>query len=116
MLSIPDELIDAARVDGCSAFGIYHRIILPLSKPIIGVLIIFIFNWTWDNLLWASMILTKPESWTLPVALANLKLQGATYYELQLAGASLSILPVVIIFIIFQRNIIQSVTITGLKG
>lgn len=116
MLSIPDELLDAARVDGCSAFGTYWRIILPLSKPIMAVLVIFIFNWTWDNLLWASMILTTPESWTLPVALANLKLQGANYYELQLAGASLAVLPVVIIFILFQRNIIQSVTITGLKG
>jgi multiple sugar transport system permease protein len=116
MLSIPDELTDAATVDGCSPLGIYWRIILPLSKPIIAVLAIFVFDWAWDDLLWGIMILTDREMWTIPVAIANLRAQAGTQVELQMAGSTLAVIPVIILFLFLQRHIIQGVALSGLKG
>ena len=116
MLGIPDELIDAATVDGSSAFGIYWRIILPLSKPIIAVLSIFVFDWAWDDLLWGIMILTDREMWTLPIAIANLRIQQSNQYELQMAGSTVAIIPVILLFLVLQRHIVQGVALSGLKG
>lgn len=116
MLSIPDELSDAATVDGCSAFGIYWRIILPMSKPIIAVLSIFVFDWAWDDLLWGIMILTDREMWTLPIAISNLRIQQSNQYELQMAGSTIAIIPVIILFLFLQRHIVQGVALSGLKG
>ncbi|MCB0064356.1 MAG: carbohydrate ABC transporter permease [Caldilineaceae bacterium] len=116
MLSIPNELTDAATVDGCSAFGIYWRIILPMSKPIIAVLSIFVFDWAWDDLLWGIMILTDREMWTLPIAISNLRIQQSNQYELQMAGSTIAIIPVIILFLFLQRHIVQGVALSGLKG
>ncbi len=116
MLGIPDELLDAARVDGASAFGIYWRIILPLCKPIIAVLAIFVFQWNWDDLLWATLIMTDQRMWTLAVAIANLRIQAGNLVELQMAGSTLAVLPVLIVFAVFQQQIVRAVTISGLKG
>ncbi len=116
MLGIPDELIDAATVDGSSSFGIYWRIILPLSKPIIAVLSIFVFDWAWDDLLWGIMILTDREMWTLPIAIANLRIQQSNQYELQMAGSTVAIIPVILLFLVLQRHIVQGVALSGLKG
>ena len=116
MLSIPDELVDAAKVDGCSALGIYWRIIVPLCRPIIAVLGIFVFEWSWDDLLWGILILTERTMWTLPVAIANLRLQAGNLFELQMAGSTMSVLPVLIVFILLQRHIIRGVALSGLKG
>jgi len=116
MLSIPDELSDAATVDGCSAFGIYWRIILPLSKPIIAVLSIFVFDWAWDDLLWGIMILTDREMWTLPIAISNLRIQQSNQYELQMAGSTIAIIPVILLFLVLQRHIVQGVALSGIKG
>ncbi len=116
MLSIPDELSDAATVDGCSAFGIYWRIILPMCKPIIAVLSIFVFEWAWDDLLWGIMILTDREMWTLPISIANLRIQQSNQYELQMAGSVIAILPVILLFLVLQRHIVQGVALSGLKG
>lgn len=116
MLGIPDELVDAAKVDGSSALGTYWRIILPLCKPIIAVLAIFIFDWAWDDLLWGILILTDRNMWTLPVAIANLRLQAGAFVELQMAGSTLAVIPVVIVFAFLQKYIIQGVALSGLKG
>ncbi|MEZ4862168.1 MAG: carbohydrate ABC transporter permease [Caldilineaceae bacterium] len=116
MLSIPDELSDAATVDGCSAFGIYWRIILPMSKPIIAVLSIFVFDWAWDDLLWGIMILTDREMWTLPIAISNLRIQQSNQYELQMAGSTIAIIPVILLFLVLQRHIVKGVALSGLKG
>jgi multiple sugar transport system permease protein len=116
MLSIPDELVDAAKVDGCSALGIYWRIIVPLCKPIIAVLGIFVFEWSWDDLLWGILILTDRTMWTLPVAIANLRLQAGNLFELQMAGSTMSVVPVLIVFVLLQRHIIRGVALSGLKG
>jgi len=116
MLSIPDELVDAAKVDGCSALGIYWRIIVPLCKPIIAVLGIFVFEWSWDDLLWGILILTDRTMWTLPVAIANLRLQAGNLFELQMAGSTMSVVPVLIVFALLQRHIIRGVALSGMKG
>lgn len=116
MTGIPNDLVDAATVDGCSAFGVYWRIILPMSKPIIAVLSIFVFDWAWDDLLWGIMILTDREMWTLPVAIANLRAQVGNQFEYQMAGSTLSIIPVILLFILLQRHIVQGVALSGLKG
>lgn len=116
MLGIPDELIDAATVDGSSALGIYWRIVLPLSKPIMAVLAIFIFEWSWDDLLWGIMVLTNQEMWTIPIAIANLRAEAGNFYELQMAGSTLSVLPVLLLFVLLQRHIVRGVALSGLKG
>lgn len=116
MLGIPDELVDAAKVDGAPAFGIYWRIILPLCKPIIAVLAIFVFDWAWDDLLWGILILTDRNMWTLPVAIANLRLQAGNLIELQMAGSTLAIVPVLVVFALLQQHIIRGVALSGLKG
>ncbi len=116
MTGIPNDLVDAATVDGCSALGVYWRIILPMSKPIIAVLSIFVFDWAWDDLLWGIMILTDREMWTLPVAIANLRAQVGNQFEYQMAGSTLSIIPVLLLFILLQRHIVQGVALSGLKG
>jgi ABC-type glycerol-3-phosphate transport system permease component len=116
MTGIPNDLVDAATVDGCSALGVYWRIILPLSKPITAVLSIFVFDWAWDDLLWGIMILTDREMWTLPVAIANLRAQVGNQFEYQMAGSTLSIMPVILLFVLLQRHIVQGVALSGLKG
>jgi ABC-type glycerol-3-phosphate transport system permease component len=116
MLSIPDELLDAAKVDGASAFTIYWRIILPLCTPVIAVLAIFVFQWNWDDLLWATLILTDRNMWTLAVAIANLRVQAGDLVELQMAGSTLAVLPVLLVFAVLQRQIVRAVTISGLRG
>ena len=116
MLGIPDELIDAATVDGSSALGVYWRIVLPLSKPIMAVLAIFVFDWAWDDLLWGIMILTDRLMRTLPIAIANLRVQESNQYELQMAGSTLAIIPVIILFLALQRHIVRGVALSGLKG
>ncbi|MBC7234906.1 MAG: carbohydrate ABC transporter permease [Chloroflexi bacterium] len=117
MLGIPDELIDASTVDGCNALTTFFRIVLPLCKPIVSVLGIFVFNWSWDSLIWPLMILTDKKKWPLPVAIANLRLRaGGDLYELQMAGSTLAVIPVLIIFVWLQKNIVQGVALSGLKG
>lgn len=116
MMGIPNELSDAATVDGCSALGIYWRIILPLSKPIMAVLAIFIFDWSWDDLLWGIMVLTNQHMWTIPIAIANLRAEAGNFYELQMAGSTLAVLPVILVFVVLQRHIVRGVALSGLKG
>jgi multiple sugar transport system permease protein len=116
MIGIPDELCDAATVDGCSALGVYWRIILPLSKPIIAVLAIFVFDWAWDDLLWGIMILTDQTMWTVPISIANLRAEVGNFYELQMAGSTLAVIPVILIFVFLQKHIIRGVALSGLKG
>ena len=116
MLSIPKDLSDAAIVDGCNLFGVYWRIILPLSKPVMAVLAISTFNGSWNSLLWPLMILTDHRLHTIPVTLAGLRTQEVFQYHIQMAGASIAVIPVVIIFLIFQRHIIEGVAMTGIKG
>lgn len=115
IMAIPNELIDAATVDGCSSLGIYRHVILPNSRPVMAILAIMIFNSAWDDLLWSSLVLTRRELWTLPIAIANLRVQAQNLYELQMAASTLAVIPVVLLFVLLQRQIIKSVALSGIK-
>ena len=113
--TIPTDLIESARIDGCSEFRIYWTIILPLCKPVIAALGIFTFMGSWNAFLWPLIVMIKENMYTLPVALANLSGQHATKFGLLMAGAVVVVIPVLIVFIIAQRYVIKGVAVTGLK-
>ena len=113
--SIPDSFIEAARMDGASDFRIYWRVILPLCKPILLTLAIFTFMGTWNDFLWPLIVMTDDSMYTLPVALANLTGEHVQDTELMMAGAVMTILPVLIIFIALQKYYISGIMAAGLK-
>lgn len=115
-LSIPDSLIEAARMDGATDFEIYWRIILPLCKPILVTLAIFTFMGTWNDFLWPLIIMTDDSMYTLPVALQNLMGEHTLDVELMMAGSVLTILPVMIVFIAMQKYYIDGIMMGSVKG
>lgn len=117
MQTIPNSLLDAARIDGCSEFRIYRSIILPLCKPAIAALALFTFMGTWNAFFWPLIIMTRESMYTLPVALANLNAgQYATKYNLLMAGSVVVTTPIILLFIFMQRYFIQGITLTGMRG
>lgn len=115
MLTIPDDLIEAARIDGCSEFRIYWNIILPLCKPVLATLGIFTFMGSWNDFLWPLIVMIGQERYTLPVALANLNGQYTTKFGLLMAGAVVVVVPVILVFIFAQKYVIKGIATTGLK-
>jgi multiple sugar transport system permease protein len=114
--TIPDEMLDAARVDGASEWWIYSRVVVPLSGQALGALAIFTFMWNWDAYLWPLVMLTSPEKMTLPLALARLQHLYYTRYDIVLTGATVTIVPVVIVYLFFQRHFVRGIALTGMKG
>ena len=114
--SIPRELEDAAIIDGCGKFGTYWRIVLPLSRSALIALGIFTFLGSWNDLFWPLIALNSNEMRTLPVGLSILQHEGYTMQGLGMAAAALTTVPVLILYGIFQRHIIQGVMVTGLTG
>lgn len=114
--SIPDSLIEAAKIDGATDFQIYYRIILPLCKPILVTLAIFTFMGVWNDFLWPLIALTDNSMYTLPVALANLMGEHTKDPELMMAGSVITILPVIIVFLVLQRYYIQGIMMGSVKG
>ncbi len=114
-LAIPDSFIEAARMDGASDFRIYWSVILPLCRPILITLAIFTFMGTWNDFLWPLIVLTDDSMYTLPVALANLTGEHVQDTELMMAGAVITILPVMMIFIALQKYYISGIMAAGLK-
>ncbi|MFT4234990.1 MAG: carbohydrate ABC transporter permease [Microbacterium sp.] len=118
MLEIPDELLDAARIDGAGEFRIFFRIVLPLCKAPMATLAIFTFMGSWNSFLWPLIISQDDRMYTLPVALALFSSDTGnhgTEYGLQMAGSFLIVLPILVLFIAMQRHFIQGITMTGLK-
>lgn len=115
MMGIPDELMEAARIDGCGEFRLFWQIMLPLAKPAIATLAIFTFMGAWNEFLWALIIMLEDSMYTLPVALANLQGQHFRNYGLQMAGSVVVVLPVLIVFLVMQRHYIKGIATTGLK-
>jgi len=115
MVSIPDELIEAARLDGASELTIFRKIVLPLSKPIIAVLIIFTFMWRWNDFVMPLVMLTDQEMYTVQLGLNLLKGQYNTEWTDIMSIALLSLVPMLVIFVFFQRQLIQGIAGTGLK-
>jgi len=116
MHEIPQELLDAARVDGCSELGIFHTIVLPNISSAIGAAAIFIFIGSWNNFLWPLLVINKTSMFTLPVGLAMFNGQHVTDFRHTLAGALISVLPVILFFALFQRWISKGFVTSGLKG
>ncbi|MCA1783063.1 MAG: carbohydrate ABC transporter permease [Dermatophilaceae bacterium] len=116
MLGLPKELLDAARVDGAGELRIFFRVFLPLSTPALATLGILTFLGSWNNFLWPLVVAQTEDTYTLPVALALYSTgQNATQYGLLLAGATIVVLPVLLVFMVFQRRFIQGIATTGLK-
>jgi len=114
-LSIPDSLIEAARMDGASDFRIYWSLILPLCKPILVTLAIFTFMGTWNDFLWPLIVMTDDTMYTLPVAIANLSLEHVQDTELMMAGAVMTVAPVLILFAVVQKYYISGIMAGSLK-
>jgi ABC-type glycerol-3-phosphate transport system permease component len=115
-LTIPQELVDAARIDGCSFIQIYYRIFLPLSKPALATLAIFTFLGSWNNLVGPLVYLNEVQTMTVTLGLTLLTTQANGRWELIQAGAVISILPIIVIFLLGQEHFIQGIARTGLKG
>ncbi|WME23727.1 carbohydrate ABC transporter permease [Brachybacterium sp. GU-2] len=114
MLTIPDELIDSARMDGAREFGIFWRVVLPLCRPALAVLAIFSVLWRWNDFLW-PLVVTNERTRTLPVALQRFASQEVVPFNLVLAISVVSLVPVLICFLVFQRQIVQGIAATGMK-
>ncbi len=115
IVTIPTELLDAARIDGCSEFGIYYRIVLPIIKPALGALTIYSFLGSWNGYLWPLIILRDEAKYTLPIGLANLVGVYRQDYGMLMAGTLLSLMPIVILFLAMQREFVQGITLGGVK-
>jgi len=114
--TLPQDLFDAGRIDGLSEFGIFWRIGLPLVRPALAALGIFTFLGNWNAFLWPLIVVQTPEMRTLPVGIALFSGEAGTAWHLIMAASSLAVLPVLLVFIFFQRQIIEGVVLTGLKG
>lgn len=115
-LSIPDELLDAARVDGAGELRIFASVVLPLLRPVLATLAIITFMNTWNDFLWPLIVLTDDSKQTLPVALARLVGEHALDTELMMAGAVLTVLPVLLVFLALQRSYIEGILMGSVKG
>ena len=115
-LAIPDSLIEAARIDGASDWRIYRSVALPLLMPILVTLALFTFMGTWNDFMWPLIVLTDDEMYTLPVALATLARERVQDNELMMAGAVVTTLPVLIVFLSLQRYYVRGIMAGGLKG
>ncbi len=114
--SVPDELLEAARVDGLGEFRIWWRIAMPLVAPALSALAIFTFLGNWTAFLWPLISTTKRELYTLPVGLASFSGEFQTEWEMVMTGASVATLPMLLVFIVLQKYIVRGVMLTGLKG
>lgn len=115
-LTIPDELMEAARIDGASEFRIFRAIVLPVLKPILVTLGIFTFLGSWNDFMWPLIVLTNNDLYTLPVALAAMSREHVQDNEMMMAGSVLTILPVLLLFLVMQRYYIQGLLVGSVKG
>lgn len=116
MFSFPSEMREAAVIDGCGEFSILARIVLPLFKPAMASLAILVFMNTWDGYLWPLLVLHTRELFTLPLGLATLNFENVTDYGILMAGAAVSVIPVILVFLFMQRNFIEALTLSGVKA
>ena len=115
MTTIPTEMLEAARLDGAGEFRTFWQIVLPMSKPILAVQVVLTFIAGWNSFLWPLILSSDQKLYTLSVGLSLLNQQLAVNPSLQMAGASVMVVPILIVFIIFQRYVIQGFALSGLK-
>lgn len=115
-MSLPKELEEAALLDGCNRYQIFGKIMLPLVKPGIVSLVIFTAKFAWNDFMWPLIVNTTPSNMTLGPALSTLRGQYTTQYPMQMAGAVMAVIPLVVLFFIFQKQFIEGVAQSGIKG
>jgi multiple sugar transport system permease protein len=113
---LPRDLEEAARLDGAGWFRIYRTVVLPLARPAVAAVAIFTFVTSWNDLLWPLLVLTNPDLMTVPVGLATVQGSFGIRYADTMASAVLGAVPLVAVFLLFQRNIVEGIAGTGLKG
>jgi len=114
-LGIPKELEEAAQIDGLGKWGIFYKIFLPLSRPLLATQVIFTFQGNWNSFLWPVLLTTGEDMYTLPVGLNSFYGQYDAYWNSVLAGVILLTLPMIIIFIIFQKQFVRGISTSGIK-
>lgn len=114
-LSVPDSLIESARMDGASEWTVFTRIMVPIAKPIIATLSILSFMWRWNDFIWPLIVISEDRLYTLQLAIANLVGERAIDWGALLSASVISMIPVLVVFLIFQKQIIQSIASTGLR-
>ncbi|GAB3451611.1 carbohydrate ABC transporter permease [Streptomonospora sediminis] len=114
--AVPRELDEAARMDGASYWRLFATVIMPLSRPILAAASIFVFITAWNNYLWPFIVTTDPALMTLPVGIPNILDSYGTFYASQLAASMVAAAPMVVVFVLFQRQIVNSVATTGMGG
>jgi multiple sugar transport system permease protein len=115
-LGLPRELEEAAFMDGAGHFTVFRRIVLPLAMPAVATLAVFSFVASWNSFLWPLIIVNSPDLMTLPVGLSNLQGRYATAWNLLMAGSTVAVIPILIVYVIGQKYVIRGVTLSGLKG
>lgn len=114
-LTVPDDLIEAARIDGASELSIFIRLMLPIAKPAMSVLAIFAFMWRWNDFMWPLLVIRDTEKYTLQLALANFNGQYSVDWNSLIAMSVVTMIPVLIVFLIFQKQFIQGMVTSGMK-
>jgi multiple sugar transport system permease protein len=113
---LPDDLVEAAQIDGSGWWRLYRQVCLPLTRPAISAVAIFTFVWTWNAFLWPLLTLSSPDVMTIPVGLGTVQSSFGIHYAQIMASAVLGALPLLVVFIGFQRRIVEGIAGTGLKG
>lgn len=114
-LTIPESLLESARIDGAGEWQLFLRLMVPLSKPVLATLVIFSFRWFWNDFFTPLIYITKQDLKTLPLGIADFVTEYFTYYGAQLAAALISIIPVMIVFLAAQKYFVEGIATTGLK-
>lgn len=115
MTTIPDEVLESARIDGASEWRIFSMIILPLSKPVLTALTIFSFMWRWNDFLWPFVVLSTESKYTIQVAIANFVGQFSVDWNSLLAMNIVAMIPVLLVFLFFQRYFVKGIAMSGMK-
>ncbi|MBU9723831.1 MULTISPECIES: carbohydrate ABC transporter permease [Bacillaceae] len=115
-LGLPKELMDAARIDGCTEYGIFFRIMMPLMLPSFAAMAILQGLTSWNNFLWPLLVVRSNDMFTLPIGLASLLTPYGNNYDILIAGSVMTVIPIVILFIFFQRYFVAGLTTGGVKG
>ncbi len=115
LMSIPNDLLDQARIDGCNEFGVFRKIVLPLALPGLATLVIFTFMGTWNDFLWPRIVTNSEAIFTLPVGLAQLQMKNTSNEAQIMAGTVLTALPMIVVFLFMQRQFIEGMTAGALK-
>ena len=116
MLAVPQELLEAARIDGAGEWRIFWSVVLPLARPILATLATFVFMSMWNDFMWPLIVLTDQSRYTLPVAVASLVGEHAQDVELMMAGSVVTVLPVLVLFLVLQRYYIAGLMVGSVKG